>query len=130
MTFSATLPIPPSVNTMFPTGKSGRRFASKKYTEWKALAEKCFQTHNRLTAPMLGRLSVTYSYCFADKRVRDIANFEKAISDFLVTQKVIEDDSQIDEMRLVRLANGLRGYVFVEVGSITVEKFPGDGGLG
>lgn len=80
------------------------------------LAEKCFKTQAAPPFPIVGRLAVKYSYFFPDARRRDIANFEKAVTDFLVAQKVFKDDSQIDEMRLVRLANGLRGYVYIEVG--------------
>lgn len=80
------------------------------------MAEKCFKTQTAPPFPLMGRLAVKYSYFFPDARRRDIANFEKALTDFLVAQKVFDDDCQIDEMQLVRLSNGLRGYVYVEIG--------------
>lgn len=35
---------------------------------------------------------VSYRFFFGDKRTRDIENYCKVISDFLVNQRIIEDD--------------------------------------
>lgn len=61
--------------------------------------------HCRVHFPdtLTSKLEVTYKYAFKDKRIRDIANFEKAVSDFLQKEGIIKDDSQIDIMHLVRL---------------------------
>jgi len=100
------LPIPPSVNQLYPSSKSGRRFKSKRYKEWE------IEANQWLIADFIPdvdrfndkqRLYVTYKYAFKDRRIRDIANFEKAVSDFLQKEKIIEDDSQIDIMHLIRL---------------------------
>ena len=41
-----------------------------------------------------------YEFGRPDKRRRDVANYEKAVSDILVTAGVIEDDSLIEEITL------------------------------
>jgi len=51
---------------------------------------------------MLGRIRATYVFSFPDKRKRDVANFEKGPTDLLVALKVMDDDSQIDDLILHR----------------------------
>lgn len=118
MTIYATLPIPPTANHLFPTNCQGRRFISKEYAAWRLLAYHCLKGQNIPAETIKGRLQVKYSFYFPDKRRRDLANFEKGISDFLVTNKVIEDDSHIDDLRLIRLCEGSKGFVYIEIGVI------------
>jgi len=47
-----------------------------------------------------GKVKVLYEFGRPDKRRRDVANYEKAVSDLLTTYAVIEDDSLIEEMTL------------------------------
>jgi Holliday junction resolvase RusA-like endonuclease len=47
-----------------------------------------------------GAVSVDYQFVKPDQRKRDLANLEKAISDLLVSMSLIDDDSQIIDMRL------------------------------
>lgn len=112
-----TLPTPPSANTLFPTGKNNRRFKSKRYREWIQLADNWLQSQGVKCEEMTGRLRAEYKFSFPDKRKRDIANFEKAITDFLNECRYFKDDSQIDIMHLVRIEEG-QGCVFVEIKEI------------
>lgn len=112
--FEALLPVPPTANNLFPTGRSGKRFISSKYRDWKAEAEKALASQSAPKPGMAGRLYAEYRYSFPDKRRRDIANFEKAVTDFLKEYGVFEDDSQIDELKLVRDPLGSNG-VFVTI---------------
>lgn len=103
--FSCTLAMPPSVNGLF-AGKS-RRYKSTEYKAWIRAAFGELYFTGCLDAgddPRIsGRIKASYIFHFqADYRKRDIANYEKALSDFLVARGVIEDDSCIDEMVLKR----------------------------
>ena len=65
---------------------------------------------------MQGRLVVEYKFCFKDKRRRDIANYEKALTDFLEEQNVFVNDEQIDDIRMLRLpVNKDKAGVFIKV---------------
>lgn len=81
------LPFPPSVNGLFP-GDGKRRWASKPYKAWRVDA-----------APSVPGLSIKGAYALQirldrpDRRARDCANYEKAVSDLLVSQGLVEDDS-------------------------------------
>ena len=92
------LPFPPSVNNLFPSGKTGKRFPSAQYKAWQAHAR--YALHNQRFAIVPGRVEVHYAFARPDNRRRDVGNYEKAVSDFLVEQGVIEDDSLIQRMRL------------------------------
>lgn len=103
MIFTVTLPVPPTANNLFPTSKSGHRFPSAKYKAWRKVADEAYTAAQKGQTTLYGRIRAKYEYSFADKRKRDLANFEKGITDFLVGKGVIEDDSMIDDLRLVRL---------------------------
>lgn len=45
-------------------------------------------------------IEATYRFGRPDKRRRDVANFEKGVSDLLVSQQVIGDDSMIERIVL------------------------------
>tara|TARA_R110000803_G_scaffold164245_1_gene227969 strand:+ start:925 stop:1281 length:357 start_codon:yes stop_codon:yes gene_type:complete len=92
-----TLPFPPSVNGLYATNfKTKRRFKSKKYTEWCGVA--IWSASKGV--PIKGKVKALYEFGRPDKRRRDVANYEKAVSDILVTAGVIEDDSLIEEITL------------------------------
>lgn len=88
------LPFPPSVNNLYVNGKRGR-FTSERYVHWQAEALAMFLQQparlDRHTHPV----SVVYTFGQPDKRRRDVFNLEKAVSDFLVKQGVLADDSLI-----------------------------------
>lgn len=86
--FTVTLPMPPSVNGLF-AGKV-RRFKSKKYKEWEAIAMVVFSQqysgeeinpdawlHTRYI------LHTPLYYKNGNRKKIDCANYEKATSDFL-----------------------------------------------
>jgi crossover junction endodeoxyribonuclease RusA len=92
-----TLPFPPSVNGLYATNfKTKRRFKSKKYVEWGHAA---IWDITRLGMTK-GKVKVLYEFGRPDKRRRDVANYEKAVSDILVAGGLIEDDSMIEEITL------------------------------
>lgn len=109
--FKAILPIPPSVNACYVNARRGR-FKSARYKAWLKLArnELIGKRYDIISQPVVAK----YSFAFADKRRRDVANFEKALSDFLVANRVLEDDSLILENTQVRLPSS-GGYVICEL---------------
>lgn len=109
------LPVPPTANNLFPTNKQGKRFPSSKYKAW--MREAARAVGPRKFEELEGRLRAEYRFSFPDKRKRDVANFEKAVTDFLQKQGLFKDDSQIDEMRLIRCAPG-QGIVCITIESL------------
>ena len=81
------LPFPPSVNQMFGQHGGRKRFKSAKYKQW--LNEAWLVPLNERFVTVYAE----YTYFWPDKRVRDLENYTKAVSDFLVSRKVIPDDS-------------------------------------
>lgn len=89
------LPFPPSVNGLY-AGKA-RRYKSPRYKAWLSEAEFAFFQQN--TPSFAEPVSVHMKFGRPDKRVRDVANYEKATSDFLVNSGVLSDDSLIEDNR-------------------------------
>src|SRR5947209_6200972 len=91
------LPFPPSVNGLYDGGKNtARRFTSEKYKRWQEDAYYAMLgqkgRHHRHKEPV----QVTYSFTRPDKRPRDVFNYEKAVSDFLVKHSILADDALIE----------------------------------
>ena len=91
------LPIPPSVNALYATNwKTKRRFESKRYEIWKENAFAALITTSPRPRSTPGKISVVYMVGRPDRRRRDCESHIKAVSDFLVTHRLIDDDSEID----------------------------------
>lgn len=86
--YKITLPVPPSMNMMYPTGKSGRRFLSDRGKAWKAEAAEI------LEGSALGLTNASYKYVFYPKSANfgDTENYCKIITDSLVEAGIIQDD--------------------------------------
>jgi crossover junction endodeoxyribonuclease RusA len=93
------LPDPPSVNHYW--GVSGKqRFIGKKGKEFRlAVAEACIDAQ---VQTIYGRLSVHVALWPPDKRTRDIDNILKPLLDAMEHAGVYENDSQIDELHIIR----------------------------
>ena len=90
------LPFPPSVNALYAHDrKTNRRFIAKRYAAWKG--EAGFALAQQKPLPRFpGKIYVTMRFGRPDRRRRDVANFEKAVSDLLVSAGVIVDDCLIE----------------------------------
>ena len=108
------LPFPPSVNAAY-AGKA-RRYKSKQYQNWldrallSLLQQKIFGTIDY-------RCHVKMTFGRPDNRVRDVANYEKLVSDFLVKMELLADDSLIESIWLLwddgsQLVQGVRVEIF------------------
>lgn len=86
-----TLPFPPSCNTLFPSAGK-RRVKSKKYLDWINKASAAMNNQN--VTPLSKRCLAVYDLYVPDNRERDAANYEKALTDFLVSRGIICDDNR------------------------------------
>lgn len=98
-----TLPFPISINDLYNNNKpqKGKKGRSKKprYKNWILRAQVLINFQRRQQGktchkPLVsGKYDLTIIYGKPDKRKRDIANFEKGVSDLLVSMNVVEEDS-------------------------------------
>jgi|SRR5690242_17783247 len=88
-----TLPLPPSTNHLFATGKAGRRFRTPEYNAW--IEEAGWVLASQRPLKFDCRVSVTIEVREPPtNRHEDCANREKASLDLLVRHGVIKSDSQ------------------------------------
>ena len=87
------LPFPPSVNAVWRSNR-GRVHKSKKYTDWLAEAWGCWleQKPAQKVKSIKGRYTLEIILSPPDKRLRDLGNYDKGLSDFLQTHGIIEND--------------------------------------
>lgn len=101
MSLHLKLPVPLSVNSLYRTWK-GRMLLSRKGREWcKAVIPMIKEQANGMY--FTGRIAVEYSYAFKTNCKCDIFNYEKILSDCLTKARIWNDDSQIDDGRVIRL---------------------------
>jgi Holliday junction resolvase RusA-like endonuclease len=90
------LPLPPSVNSIWRSGR-GRVYRSPKYKAWRKAAgwELVAQRPPRLA----GEVNVSIAAGQSDRRRRDLDNIaHKGVLDLLTAHQVIEDDSKVLEL--------------------------------
>jgi Holliday junction resolvase RusA-like endonuclease len=91
---SLKLPRPPSVNGMYATNwKTKQRFKSKKYGEWLKQAQAILLQQMPVEL-FSGEVTIDI-FVSTTNRKEDISNRIKAVEDFLVTSKIIKDDSLV-----------------------------------
>ncbi|WP_288076990.1 RusA family crossover junction endodeoxyribonuclease [Pseudomonas sp.] len=112
-TIKLELPWPPSVNRYYRT-VLGRMLISKEGREYRKAIEQLVSVPVMFT----GRVAVTVECHAPDRRRRDLDNLGKCLFDSLTHAGVWEDDSQIDDMRIVRAGVMPRGMVRVEIRGI------------
>lgn len=81
-----TLPFPVSVNQLYGGGSKQQRYPSKKYKAWLASCPP-------LERHKISKANAVYRFFVPDNRDRDLENYVKCVSDYLVKQRVIADDS-------------------------------------
>lgn len=90
------LPYPPTTNNLF-INAGKKRVKSDAYKAWFALASAHIKDSHRQA---IGPYSISICCRRPDKRRRDIANLEKAVSDLLVAHGVIKDDSLCERLSM------------------------------
>lgn len=84
------LPFPPSVNAAYKMTR-GRRSKGAAVLAWEARAKSALNSQNIL--PVTERVIIEYALDTPDARCRDAANYEKYVTDFLVNNLILQDDS-------------------------------------
>ena len=104
MSAPIVLPWPPSANRLWRSVR-GRNILSREGREYRAEALRQLAGQGgpaRLRWPLTGRLRVRIEAFPPDRRRRDLSNLLKASEDLLTHGGVWLDDSQIDELTIVR----------------------------
>lgn len=89
---------PPSVNSLYANVPGKGRVKTERYRTWAKAAG--WDVKAQRPAKVTGRYAITLTVQRKDKRRRDLSNLIKAVSDLLVDQQVIEDDSLEEEVHM------------------------------
>lgn len=111
---SLMLPYPPSVNHYWRSCR-GRVFISKAGLTYRAQVAAIARSQGQGAKPLAGRLIMGVVTHAPDNRKRDLDNVLKALLDALAKARVYNDDSQIDDLRIVRGDTSKIGFVTVEI---------------
>ena len=110
---SATLPWPPSINHYW-AARGRSRFLSPHAQRWHKEAWAILRGTWR-GRPMRGEVAVSIVLYPPDRRRRDLDNILKAVLDALVHAGVLQDDSQVAELHVVRREARRPGSVEIRV---------------
>ncbi|ELY4058984.1 RusA family crossover junction endodeoxyribonuclease [Cronobacter sakazakii] len=99
-TYEFTLPYPPSVNDYWRRG-NGITYINKKGREYRRSVQEILQIL-KLDINTPARLRLRIIANMPDKRRRDIDNILKAVCDSLEKGGFMQNDSQIDELKVIR----------------------------
>jgi len=120
------LPFPPSVNHYFRSvviGKAARVLISAEGRLYRKRVEVAANPVLRDGPPLAGRLAVTLTAYPPDLRKRDLDNLAKATLDALTHAGAWGDDSQIDELRIIRGGKaGDGGRMVVEISELPATR--------
>lgn len=91
--FTVDLPVPPSTNNLF-VNVGKRRIASDDYKAWRSIAglRLNLQHAEKISGPVEIEIAVPRN------RRRDLGNYEKALTDFLVAHRCIDDDRNVERL--------------------------------
>lgn len=95
------LPYPPSLNSYYRTYR-GKMLISKKGRAYRREIAAIIAVRRLGTFHAKTRLSVQVGMIAPDRRRRDVDNIFKSVGDSLQHAGVFADDSQIDDLRIVR----------------------------
>jgi len=113
--FMYQLPYPPSVNHIYARTKRGGVMLNPNA---KAYREEVIYTIGKGHTMLTGRLRVHVDAYMPDKRIRDVSNILKSLEDAMTHAGIWQDDSQIDDLRVVRKGIESPGRVVVSVTQI------------
>lgn len=109
------LPFPPSTNHIYARTKKGGVMLNPKARDYR---EEVIYAIGKGHTTLTGRLRVVVDAYTPDNRKRDIDNIMKSLGDAMTHAGVWKDDSQIDDLRIVRRGVESPGRVLVTVSQI------------
>lgn len=89
------------------------RVKTESYRAWESKAQACLWEQKR--KQVKGKVTVVFHISPPSNHIRDAANYEKVLGDFLVNMGIIEDDSKITSNTQRWLPNSKEGYVICEI---------------
>ena len=101
MSLHLVLPLPPSVNALYRAIGRGRNILSKQGREWYATSVPLIRQQANGWF-VTGRVGIRVEITWPNKLRRDISNVVKSLEDAITKAKVWGDDSQIDDLRVIR----------------------------
>ena len=110
-----TLPWPPTINTFYTVARN-RKILSKRGRQYKKDAQIFLMKHK--PSKIEGKVKVTIVANPPDRRKRDLDNILKPILDALTEYGVYDDDSDIDELTIIRSDIRKFGDIYVRVDAI------------
>ena len=100
---TANIPgLPPTVNHLYRTSRSGTRYKTKEGREWQDNAAAVFHSLYGGHEPYAGDVMLDICFLVADRRRWDIDNRVKALLDALVMGGVLKDDRQVQSLHVQR----------------------------
>jgi crossover junction endodeoxyribonuclease RusA len=105
LSFEATLPWPPTVNTYYRhkvIGKLATVYVTQEGKAYRKAVNLCLMEHGVKTYALEGNLRVEIEVFPPDKRKRDLDNLLKSLLDALTHAQVWKDDNQISDLRIYR----------------------------
>lgn len=96
MLYQILLPSPPPLSACFLTDfRTKRRFKGKRYVQWEDEVKRLYESQDKVF--FTTKIKLMYQFGrYPDRRRRDFFNLEKALSDSLKANGIIEDDSLFD----------------------------------
>ena len=108
------LPFPPSTNTYYRMVNNRMLISAKGRKYRKDVLTDCI-SQNYITPKLTGRLSVKIVATVPDKRRRDLDNMLKSCLDSMQHAGIYLDDSQIDNLHIIRSAVEKPGWLDISI---------------
>lgn len=113
------LPYPPSINTYYGRTRSGQVFIKEKGRNYRDSVIKSFTSKDTIS----DRIKLEVHLYVPDLRKRDLDNILKCLLDSLTHAKIYEDDSLIDDLRIIRKEKIKDGKCEVFISKIVDNSF-------
>ncbi len=92
------VPFPPTTNNLFANDRGSGRYRTAQYKLWRGDAQRALRQQSPLPHFQVA-VSLVLTLGRPDKRRRDISNYIKAPEDALVEAGILDDDSQVEDVR-------------------------------
>lgn len=107
--------LPPTVNQMYRTARTGARYKRPDVQEWQDEVSAVMRRTWQGKPPYTGVVGVTVLFTVNNKKRWDIDNRLKALFDCLQAARVIKDDAQISGIQADKTLTGDTSSTYIEV---------------